>query len=167
MPGLGHHYHLRARDAALEVWQSYVTRQDELGKDKVLLAQEQYLRLDEQVQNSLTGKQNFGTRTSNGTQGGTFQPTSGVHVAERRLRLLMGKPITDHQLLRPSDEPRITEMVFDWDTVVCEAMTRRPELRRQRATWAMLEWMSLTNTSPVRGPPGRKDLGFSVSFFAP
>jgi len=125
---------VKARDAALEVWQSYATRQDEsgFGKERELLAHEQYLRLDEQVQNSLTGKQNFGTRTSNGTQGGTFQPTSGVHVAERRLRLLMGMPITDHQLIRPSDEPRITEMVFDWDTVVCEAMTRRPELRRQK-----------------------------------
>lgn len=123
---------VKARDAALEVWQSYETRREELGPERALLAHEQYLRLDEQVQNSLTGKQNYGTRTNNGTQGGTFQPTSGVHVAERRLRLLMGMPITDHQLIRPSDEPRITEMVFDWDTVVCEAMTRRPELRRQK-----------------------------------
>ena len=123
---------VKARDAALEVWQTYLTRKDEFGEERQLLAHEQFLRLDEQVQNSLTGKQNYGTRTSNGTQGGTFQPTSGVHVAERRLRLLMGMPITDHQLLRPSDEPRITEMVFDWDTVVCEAMTRRPELRRQK-----------------------------------
>ena len=123
---------VKARDASLEVWQSYAARQEASGEDRTLLAQEQYLRLDEQVQNSLTGKQNFGTRTSNGTQGGTFQATSGVHVAERRLRLLMGMPITDHQLLRPSDEPKITEVVFDWDTVVCEAMTRRPELRRQK-----------------------------------
>ncbi len=125
---------VKARDAALEVWQGYATRKDELGfgEERELQAHEQFLRLDEQVQNSLTGKQNFGTRTSNGTQGGTFQPTSGVHVAERRLRLLIGMPITDQQMLRPSDEPRITEMVFDWDAVVCEAMTRRPELRRQK-----------------------------------
>ena len=127
---------VKARDAALEVWQTYTAQNQDEDKtqenERQLQAHEQYLRLNEQVQNSLSGKQNFGTRTSNGTQGGTFQPTSGVHVAERRLRLLMGKPITDHQLLRPSDEPRITEMVFDWDTVVCEAMTRRPELRRQK-----------------------------------
>ncbi|MBI3863882.1 MAG: TolC family protein [Planctomycetia bacterium] len=122
---------VKARDAALEVWQKYAADQNQ-SKDRVLLAHEQYLRLDELVQNSLTGKQNFGTRTSNGTQGGTFQATSGVHVAERRLRLMMGMPITDRRLIRPSDEPKITEMVFNWDAVMCEAIDRRPELKRQR-----------------------------------
>ena len=122
---------VKARDAALEVWQKYAADQNQ-SQDRVLLAHEQYLRLDELVQNSLTGKQNYGTRTNNGTQGGTFQPTSGVHVAERRLRLLMGMPITDRRLIRPSDEPKITEMVFNWDTVMCEALDRRPELKRQR-----------------------------------
>lgn len=122
---------VKARDAALEVWQKYAADQNQT-QDRVLLAHEQYLRLDELVQNSLTGKQNYGTRTNNGTQGGTFQPTSGVHVAERRLRLMMGMPITDHRLIRPSDEPKITEMVFNWDAVMCEALDRRPELKRQR-----------------------------------
>jgi outer membrane protein TolC len=122
---------VKARDAALEVWQKYDADQNQT-KDRVLLAHEQYLRLDELVQNSLTGKQNYGTRTYNGTQGGTFQPTSGVHVAERRLRLMMGMPITDNRLIRPSDEPKITEMVFNWDAVMCEALDRRPELKRQR-----------------------------------
>ncbi|HEY3968428.1 MAG TPA: TolC family protein [Planctomycetaceae bacterium] len=122
---------VKARDAALEVWQKYAADQNQ-SQDRVLLAHEQYLRLDELVQNSLTGKQNYGTRTNNGTQGGTFQPTSGVHVAERRLRLLMGMPITDGRLIRPSDEPKITEMIFNWDAVMCEAIDRRPELKRQR-----------------------------------
>lgn len=122
---------VKARDAAFEVWQKYAADQNQ-NPDRVLLAHEQFLRLDELVQNSLTGKQNFGTRTNNGTQGGTFQPTSGVHVAERRLRLLMGLAITDQRLIRPSDEPRLTETIFDWDSIVCEAMDRRPELKRQR-----------------------------------
>jgi outer membrane protein TolC len=123
---------VKARDAALEVWQKYVALGENQSQDRVLLAHEQYLRLDELVQNSLTGKQNYGTRTNNGTQGGTFQPTSGVHVAERRLRLMMGMPITDHRLIRPRDEPKITDMVFNWDAVMCEALDRRPELKRQR-----------------------------------
>ena len=122
---------VKARDAALDVWQKYAADKNQ-SEDRILLAHEQYLRLDELVQNSLTGKQNFGTRTNNGTQGGTFQPTTGVHVAERRLRLLMGMPITDRRLIRPSDEPRLTETIFNWDSIVCEAMDRRPELKRQR-----------------------------------
>ncbi|MBS0261451.1 MAG: TolC family protein [Planctomycetes bacterium] len=122
---------VRARDNALEMWQKLEA--NEAGSTQAMAAQEQYLRFEEDVQNSLTGKQFFGTRTNNGTQGGTFQLPSGVHVAERRLRLLIGMPITERGvLLRPADEPKIARFEYDWDTIVCEAIDRRPELKRQR-----------------------------------
>jgi outer membrane protein TolC len=55
-----------------------------------------------------------------------------VQVAERRLRMLMGIPISDGELLRPSDEPSLAPIHFDWGCVTMDALTRRAELRRQR-----------------------------------
>jgi hypothetical protein len=53
-------------------------------------------------------------------------------MAERRLRLLMGLPPSDCKLLRPTDEPIMAKIDFDWCQVTGEATTRRPELRRQK-----------------------------------
>jgi outer membrane protein TolC len=73
-----------------------------------------------------------GTRTDNGTSGGTFRRTGGVQVAERRLRLILGLPINDGELIRPLDEPVLARAVFDWPSTTAEALMRRSELRRQR-----------------------------------
>jgi len=126
---------IKARDKSFHTWQKIqaLARDSQLvGSDRQALAEEQYFRFHEEVENSLSGKQFDGTRTFSGTTGGTFRGQGGVHVAERRLRLLIGFPITDPKLIRPSDEPGLAELIFDYDSSVVEALGRRPELRRQR-----------------------------------
>src|SRR5262249_3471818 len=80
----------------------------------------------------LTGGQIEGTRPNSGSTGGTFRGIGGVHVSERRLRLMMGLPINDGKLIRPADDPKRSKAVFDWDVVLAEALTRRAELRKQK-----------------------------------
>ncbi len=72
------------------------------------------------------------TRTNNGSSGGTFRGTGGVRFAERRLRLILGIPINDGRLIRPITEPTAAPIVYDWHTAVADALTLRPELRKQR-----------------------------------
>lgn len=125
-----------ARDASLETWRVIKTRQ-QTGRrggeaEKEAQAREQYFRLHEEVQNALAGRLLQRTRTFNGSSGGTFRGVSGVQAAERRLRLAMGIAINDGRLIRPSDEPVMAEVVFDWDEIVAESLARRAELRRQR-----------------------------------
>ena len=125
-----------ARDTALETWRQ-VRARFEAGQaggeeDKEAQAREQYFRFQEQVQNALSGKLSEGTRASRIIGGGAFQSGSGVMVAERRLRKLMGVSINGTQLLRPDDEPIQANIAFDWDSILVESLTRRAELRRQK-----------------------------------
>jgi outer membrane protein TolC len=127
---------IRARDAALESWRR-VHALYEAGRaggeaEKEAEAREQYFRFQEEVQNALAGRLIDGTQTFNGSSGGTLRQIQGVRVAERRLRLMMGLPISDGRLIRTIDEPRMAKVVFDWDDVLHEALARRVELRRQR-----------------------------------
>ena len=127
---------ITARDAALETWRNVnaLFETDRKGGEAFREAQarEQYFRFQEEVQNSLQGRLFEGTRGSNGSTGGTFRATGGVQVAERRLRLLIGLPINNNSLLRPTEEPEMAEVIFDWGEVLQEALTRRVELRRQK-----------------------------------
>lgn len=125
-----------ARDAALETWRR-IHALYERGRrggeaEKEAQAREQYFRFQEEAQNSLHGKLVDGTRTYNGSTGGTFRGSGGVYVAERRLRLLTGLPISDGRLIRPSDEPMNAKLVFNWEACLVEALTRRVELRRHK-----------------------------------
>lgn len=127
---------IAARDAALETWRRihalYTAGRRGGEADKEALARQQYFQLQEDVQNSLTGRLLEGTRTFNGSSGGTFRANGGVHVAERKLRLVMRLPISDGRLIRPADEPTMARVDFDWDVIMVEALTRRPEVRRQK-----------------------------------
>ena len=127
---------MAARDAALETWRRVeaLHAQGRRGGEAQQEAQarEQHFRLQEEVQNALTGRQIEGTRTSSGSSGGTFRGTGGVHVCERRLRLMMGLPISDGKLIRPADEPMMAKAAFEWEVILAEALTRRPELRKQK-----------------------------------
>ncbi|HTI51155.1 MAG TPA: TolC family protein [Planctomycetaceae bacterium] len=125
-----------ARDAALETWRR-VNALHQAGKrggeaQQEAQAREQYFRFQEEVQNALTGRASEGTRSNNGSGGGTFRGGSGVHFAERRLRLMIGSHISDGRLIRPADEPKMAKAVFEWDVVLAESLTRRPELRKQK-----------------------------------
>lgn len=125
---------VQARDAALETWRNVAERVKAGRGDAQSEAQvrEQYFRFQEEVQNSLTGRLIEGTRSNSGAQGGTFRATGGVHVAERRLRLMIGAPISDGRLIRPSDEPQMAPVAFEWSMSLAESLARRPELRRQK-----------------------------------
>ena len=127
---------IRARDAALETWRGVRARYDAERRGgeafKEAQAREQYFRFQEEVENALTGRLTDGTRTGNGFSGGTFRANVGVHVAERRLRMLIGLPPSDGRLIRPADEPLTASVAFDWCEVTRESLIRRAELRRQR-----------------------------------
>jgi outer membrane protein TolC len=142
---------IAARDAALDTWRR-IRALYESGRrggeaEKEAQAREQFFRFQEDVQNALSGYLVDGTRTDNGSPGGTFRGTGGVYVAERRLRMLIGMPPTDGRLLRPSDEPLSAPLKFDWAETTREAVLRRAELRRQRFETRRyeLEWIASKN----------------------
>ena len=119
-----------ARDRALFTWRAIenLRASGRRGGEAELEAQarEQYFRLEEEVQNGLTGRLTEKVRTV------AFHGAGGVHSTERRLRLLMGIPVSDGRLIRPSDEPLKAQVVFPWDEILVEALVRRPELRQQK-----------------------------------
>ena len=123
----------KAMERALLIWNETKAKVSEelVTKSKEALARQQYYRLKAEVDEALSGRLLQGTQTRNGSDGGTLQQASGVLAAERRLRLLIGLPASDGQLIRPSDEPTMGEVNVDWDTAVQEAVTQRPELIRQ------------------------------------
>ena len=125
---------IRAMNRALEAWNRVKAKADnELESDaRVALASEQYYRFKDEVLEALTGRVVQGTQNRNGSTGGTLRGSSGVQVAERRLRFLIGLPINDDALLGPLEEPLQAEVLFHWDTSIQEALTRRPELRLQQ-----------------------------------
>lgn len=142
---------VKARNAALDTWRRVraLYEADRKGGEafKEAQAREQYFRFQEEVENALTGRLIDGTRTDNGFAGGTFRANGGVHVAERRLRMLIGLPPSDGRLLRTADEPMSAPVAFDWSEVTRESVMRRAELRRQRFETRKreLEWTASKN----------------------
>lgn len=124
----------RAMNGALESWRKIKAQVETEGvsASREAQAREQYYRFKSEVDDSLTGRLLQGTQTRNGSTGGTLRANGGVQVCERRLRLMIGLPISDGQLLRPNEDPNEAEVVYDWEAVMTEALTRRPELRRQQ-----------------------------------
>ena len=96
------HAKIVARDSALETWRRihalYVTGRRGGEADKEAQARDQYYFFQAEVEDALTGRLFDGTRTNNGSSGGTFRGNPGVYVTERRLRLTMGLPPNDHRL---------------------------------------------------------------------
>ena len=127
---------ITARDSALDTWRSVRAKFEAKRRGgeafKEAQAREQYFRFKEEVENALSGRLIDGTRTSNGFAGGTFRANVGVHVAERRLRMLIGLPPSDGRLIRPEEEPLTAQVAFDWSEVTRDSLVRRAELRRQR-----------------------------------
>ena len=96
------------------------------------LSREQYYRFESDVHDAIAGKVSQRTQVNNASSGGTFAGINGVQAAERRLRLLIGLPITDDTMLRPVDEPMTAPLIFDWDSIAVDAIRMRTELRQQR-----------------------------------
>jgi hypothetical protein len=127
---------IAARDTALKTWRiihANVMEQRGYSKLQEVQTLEQYYRFQEEVLDALGGRNVDRTRTYNGSSGGTFRGIGGVYAAERRLRQMLGLPISDGRLIRPCDEPPQAKVSFDWEKLVQETMIRRPELRRQKA----------------------------------
>lgn len=123
-----------ARDAAYQVFKNAEAdaAEERVSTLEKASAFEQYLRFENAVYESLEGRPTEGTQAGSGTAGGVFRRNVGVRVAERRLRYLIGKSITDGLLLQPSDQPNTTPVVFDWNESFCSALDNRPETRRQK-----------------------------------
>ena len=66
----------------------------------------------------------------------------GVRVAERRLRLAVGLPINDSQLIRPLDEPASAPIRFDWQITAHQSLVSRPELRKQQLAISKLYFLT-------------------------
>ena len=131
---------IKARDLALETWRNikafYESGKEGGEAEKEAQAREQYFRFQEDVQNALAGRPGEATHTYNGTAPGVFRAIPGVQVAERRLRMLMGVPISDGELLRPSDEPSLAPVHFDWTLVSIDALTRGGRSFAGRGGWS-------------------------------
>jgi outer membrane protein TolC len=127
---------VKARDAALDTWRKiYALNQvNRRGgeAEKEAQARSQYFAFQQDVQNALSGEPYLETRNWNGLPSGAFQTSTGVLLAERRLRLLMGITPSDCKLLRPTDEPNSAKIDFDWCQITTEATTRRAELRKEK-----------------------------------
>ncbi len=124
---------IAARDAAMDTWKKVIAREGLQNSTNVLneQASEQYWEFEEEVVNAKSGRVIDGTRSNNGSHGGTFNGNVGVQVAERRLRLLIGWPINDSREIRPKEDPAVAEVLFDWSEIAREAVSNRAEIRRQ------------------------------------
>ena len=122
-----------ARDRTLATWQILKNLAEEgvVNRDKVDQALEQYFRLKEDVENAFYGRPAGGTRGFNGTSGGALQAESGVLVAERRLRLILGMPLDEEIILRPITEPPVAHLAYDLHEATRKALENRGELELQ------------------------------------
>lgn len=110
-----------ARDSALETWRiiraKFIQRLEGGEALNEARAREQYYMLQDQVEEALSGA--------------TGGRSTGVYRGERRLRRLLGLPVNDGRLIRPSEEPGSAPIALSWQAVLTESLQRRVELRRQ------------------------------------
>lgn len=107
------------RNNVLLTWQ-LVKEKQKIGArggeaDAEAQARSQYYQLDAQVKEALSG-------------------TNGLFASEQRLRYLLGLQATDGRLIKPTQAPMEGLVVYDWDSSLGDALTRRVEVRRQKWT---------------------------------
>jgi outer membrane protein TolC len=64
---------------------------------------------------------------------------SQLYKSEAALRRLIGLPVNDGEIIRPSDEPVTARLEPDWGHAVAEGLTHRVELRRHKWNIKSLE----------------------------
>ncbi|MCA8994247.1 MAG: TolC family protein [Planctomycetaceae bacterium] len=67
------------------------------------------------------------------------QARDRLYAAEGELRRLLGLPINDGRIIRPLDDPMTARLAPNWETCLNDALTHRPELRRQKWSLKSLE----------------------------
>ncbi len=134
-------------------------------------AEEQVYRFQSDIIDALNGRPFDGTRTNNGSSGGSFRGIGGLRVAERKLRLMIGLPINDTKLIRTVDSPSVVPILHDWPTCIAEALEHREEIRRQRWIIKQRELELVANRNflkPQLDVVGRYRLrGFDDDLFGP
>ncbi|MBI1904512.1 MAG: TolC family protein [Planctomycetia bacterium] len=100
------------RDSAYRDWEDFKKRQQREGGWKVEEAQARSDLADFEIQVQDAVRNILGT--------------------ENRLRYLMGVPATDGRIIRPTDQPTLARVHFDWEAIHLEGIARSPELRKQR-----------------------------------
>jgi hypothetical protein len=121
-----------ARNIANITFEREAAKEGERREEEKQQSLEQKIRFQADVVDALNGRPLDGTRTNNGSTGGTFRGIGGIRICERKLRLMIGLPINDGILIQPTDTPTTAPLVFDWSACVDEALQYREELRRQR-----------------------------------
>lgn len=105
------------RNTSLLTWQRIKELQNvgARGGDAAAEAQARsnYYTFEAQVQEALAGQ-------------------AGIYRTEQQLRYLIGMPATDGRLLKPVTPPMEGEVVYDWDSALRDALTKRVEIRRQK-----------------------------------
>ena len=142
-----------ARDNALQSWRRIkaLGNEKKIGgeADKEGQAREQYFRFEAAVQDAMYGRPGDGTSSNNGSTPGTFRPVSGLKVAERRLRFLVGLELTDDTPIRPIDEPVVVPTTYDRDSCLDIAFANRSELKRQLEQLRQIELQMLASKNAL------------------
>ena len=142
-----------ARDNALQSWRRIkaLGNEKKIGgeADKEGQAREQYFRFEAAVQDAMYGRPGDGTSSNNGSTPGTFRPVSGLKVAERRLRFLVGLELTDETPIRPIDEPVVVPTNYDRDSCLDIAFANRSELKRQLEQLRQIELQMLASKNAL------------------
>lgn len=121
---------IQVRDIAIDTVEKLASAETSGGNRAQ--AEEQVYRFQSDIIDAINGRPIDGTRTNNGSSGGTFRGSGGLRVAERKLRLMIGLPINDGRLLHTLDAPTVAPVSYDWPSSIAEALNCREELRRQK-----------------------------------
>ncbi len=84
------------------------------------------------------------------TQADVQAALADLYTAEIAFRRLLGLPVSDGTILRPSDEPVTAQFIPDWEVCLAEALTRRVELRAQKWRIKSLELQLKAARSLIR-----------------
>ncbi|MFN0020676.1 MAG: TolC family protein [Pirellulaceae bacterium] len=119
----------------IRYWDLYLAYRNldtaKLGRDgSLVLWRVQYERFDK---GSATAQEEAEAREQYfNFKGQIAQALRNLYDNENELRLLMGLGPSDGRLIRPSDEPTMARVHFDWTDSIAEAVARRPELISKR-----------------------------------
>jgi outer membrane protein TolC len=106
---------VKGRESALRTYQYQKVRLD-VGagrQDEEAQALSQYYQFEANVQRALGGP-------------------AGLYAREQALRYLLGMPASGGEIIKPTTNPIDSKVVFDWNSVLSQALDRRVELRQQR-----------------------------------